>query len=517
MLMKRFVAAILFLILSAMLFSSCMLRPSDGVSESQSESESDLPVFEYGGTRLLIVSDNHYAIGKSTRVGARTGKVYKTERINSNYASTHNAYGYDSEAHIQALIDTVKKEHAREPIDAVMVLGDMTDMDFWYKYFMKEGLPSDLGDTNGDGEIDFDDIYKSDYDELYYVKTEYFDQLLDFSYENENGEVLSGSIPCFFTQGNHDHYRREWFSDLFIGSAEPTKRTAYSVNDAFTGNNYTFDGISVYWETDTDYAVYFDKGGTEDLAFFMMNSFTGSETYEEIYRDYLLYGDGKEPAQTMSGVWAYPELAEESENALSGLLSASRDYKQIYIGTHYISSVWKDKIRKNSSVKAIYVGDAHTETDMEYADIPLYIDGSFSHTFNTLYRFMYNFAAEPWGYMMLESKSDRAESYRVHAEMEYCISEQTFFRHKEGDKDVRPHADRTHKTDGVYAAMTAEEFVKALFEETVAVMGENSPGTLDTRDGKTYYSVEYARYKLLGKNAQSGKEYDGKYVFTVER
>jgi len=65
--------------------------------------------------------------------------------------------------------------------------------------------------------------------------------------------------------------------------------------------------------------------------------------------------------------------------------------------------------------------------------------------------------------------------------------------------------------------MTTEKFVRSLFEETLAVMGDNAPGTLFERDGRLYYSVGYARYKLLGRNVQRGKQYDAIYAFTVER
>jgi len=65
--------------------------------------------------------------------------------------------------------------------------------------------------------------------------------------------------------------------------------------------------------------------------------------------------------------------------------------------------------------------------------------------------------------------------------------------------------------------MTTEKFVRSLFEETLAVMGDNAPGTLFERDGRLYYSGGYARYKLLGRNVQRGKQYDAIYAFTVER
>lgn len=504
----------IFLLLSVLLSLYACTPDRDG--EGSSSEDGGVEVVEYGGSRIMIVSDNHYAIDRATRVGPRTGKTYKTSRINS-YGTQHNNYGYSSETHIQALIDTIKAEHARKPIDAVMVLGDMTDMDFWYKFFVEHGIPSDLGDTNGDGDVDIEDLYKSDYDELYYVKTEYFDQLLDFTYEDASGETQNGSVPCFFTLGNHDFYHNEWFYDLFVENAMPSQKVPYVVTDEVSGKTYSFDGISVRWEGDADYAVYFDKNGAEDLAFFMMNTFTGTEVYTEIFKAYLA-GEGEKPAQTMSGVWAYEELAAISEDAFRSLLHASRDYKQIYIGAHYVTgNLWKDRLSASSTVKAIYVGDAHTETDNVYAGVPYYIDGCFVHSFNTLYDFKYNFAAEPWSYMMLETKTDKAQSYRVHAEMEYCISEGLFFRHKKGDSEVRSHADSAHGTDGYYAEMTIEEFATAVFEETLATLGTSAPGILEEHDGKLYYKVDYARYILKGKNKNAGIDYDGKYVFPVER
>ena len=412
------------------------------------------------GLRILIVSDEHYAIDKTKRVGPLTGDVYETKSVNS-YKSQHNVYGYGSEERLQLLIDTIKEEHKKGKIDAVMVLGDMTDMDFWYKTISKN--PSAyLTDTNYDGNVDINDIYKSGYDEMYYVKTEYYDQLQSF--DSDGDGVVDSSIPVFFTIGNHDLYRHDWFLEVFGHGAEVGEEVSVA------------DNISVYFVTETDYAVLFKDKGEIKTAFLMMNTYGSYDEFVE-----SLSTDA--PHTTIKGSQAFERTRDISNDAMAELLDYVSDAKQIYIGAHYASGLWQEQLSGQTNVKAIYVGDSHAERDSQYQGIPWYIDGGFYLTFGTHYNFSFNFVAEPWSYMMLETGRDVSRSYRVRPAIEYNMKDRLcpYFGQDRGKKAT----DTAFGTDGVYAAMSNQEYSNALFAYAVQKMTEQNgfaPGSFYIRD-----------------------------------
>ncbi len=412
------------------------------------------------GLRILIVSDEHYAIDKTKRVGPLTGDVYQTAIVNS-YQSQHNVYGYGSEERLQLLIDTIKEEHKKGKIDAVMVLGDMTDMDFWYKTIAKN--PSAyLTDTNGDGRVDIDDIYKSGYDEMYYVKTEYYDQLESF--DSDGDGVVDSSIPVFFTIGNHDLYRHDWFFEVFGHGAEIGEEVSVS------------DNVSVYFVTETDYAVLFKEAGEIKTAFLMMNTFGSYDEFVE-----SLSTDA--PHTTLKGSQAFARTRDISNDAMAELLDYVSDAKQVYIGAHYATGLWQEQLSGHTNVKAIYVGDSHAERDSQYQGIPWYIDGGFYLTFGTHYNFSFNFVAEPWSYMMLETGRDVSRSYRVRPAVEYDMKNRLcpYFGQDRGKKAT----DTAFGTDGIYAGMSNQAYSNALFAYTVEMMAAQNgfaPGSFYIRD-----------------------------------
>ena len=385
--------------------------------------------FEYrtvDGVRLLIVSDEHYAIGKTTRVGPLTGKTYKTGSTNSNSKAEtdeigqHNNYGYDSEQHIQAMIDAIKKEYAKQPFDAVMYLGDMTDMDYWYKRIYKNPTAF-LSDTNGDGTVDFEDFYKSDYDEIYYVKTEYYNQLLSFDSDGD-GEN-DASLPFFMTLGNHDVYKDEWFFDLTKPTADYEIGTTVEVAD----------GISVCYVSEVDYAVMFEKNGEKDTAFFMVASHRTAGIPLERY----LSGD----AENLAQISADATLLAEMKESVAALLEVSKDYRQVFIGCHMLGDAhFMEFIEADPRIRAIYMGDSHVEATTAIGSTGVYNvnDGCFVHSFGTQYGFSYNFAAEPWAYLMLETHGSVSEVYRVNPDATYEISMDRFFRYD--DESIRATA-----------------------------------------------------------------------------
>ena len=360
--------------------------------------------FEYRtekGLRILVLSDEHYALDKTTRVGKLTGKTYTTAYTNSGYAGNsvsgqHNNYGVDSDTHLQAMIDAIKAEHKKQPIDAVMYLGDMTDMDYWYKRI--KNSPATYGMTS------IDDLYKSDYDELYYVKTEYYDQLKAYD------------IPFFMTLGNHDVYKDEWFFDL-------TKPTAdYEIGDVVE----VAEGISVCYVSLTDYVVLFEKNGEKDTAFGMVASHKTAGAPLQKY----LSGE----ATTIQHIGTDASLLQEMKDGVREMLTVSADYKQVFFGCHMLGdSYFSEFFAADSRIRAIFMGDSHVEKDYVIGASGVYNvnDGSFAHTFAKQFGFEYNFAAEPWAYVMLETYGTVSETYHVNPAWEYDISEARFFRYND--------------------------------------------------------------------------------------
>lgn len=422
------------------------------------------------GVRILVISDQHYATGATTRTGVLTGNTYTTTIVNSySKGGQHNNYGYDSESHIQAMIDAIKDEYKRGKIDAVMMLGDMTDMDFWYSR-VKADPTAYLTDTNGDGTVDFNDFYKSAYDELYYTKTEYYDQLKNFTY-TVDGVEKTASVPVFFTLGNHDVYNEEWFFDLYRPDENVTIGTEYALNDK----------VSVYYASYSDYVVLFkNDSGEKDVAFMLPAQFKMWDGYTS----------GQLKVVTLTG------KEEESKENFDELLTVAKGYRQVYLGGHIMTSLYTDFIGEHPEIAGVYVGDAHTETDYTYSGLPAYIEGHFVHSFNTVYGFAYNFAAEPWGYMMIENYGNVSKTYRVHVAADYDTETDIFFRY--ADAAIRGTTDTAQgRTDGKYAGMTKEEYSRAMFAETIAAMGDFAPGELYTADdGHVHYRVTYQRYIL---------------------
>lgn len=495
--------------------------------------------FEYrteNGLRILVLSDEHYALDKTTRVGKVTGKTYTTAYTNSGYAGNsvsgqHNNYGVDSDTHLQAMIDAIIAENEKSPIDAVMYLGDMTDMDYWYKQFNNN--PSKFGVSGIDG------FYKSDYDELYYVKTEYYDQLKAYG------------IPFFMTLGNHDVYKDEWFFDLTKPSAD------YKIGDVAA----VAEGVSVCYVSMTDYVVLFEKNGEKDTAFGMIAS---HRTAGAPLEKYLSGG-----ATTIQHIGTDASLLQEMKDGVSEMLSVSKDYKQVFFGCHMLGDTYfSEFLAADGRIRALFMGDSHVERDYTIGATGVYNinDGSFAHTFGMQYGFDYNFAAEPWGYVILETHGTVSETYHVNPTWDYDISEARFFRYNDEEIRAKSYSEdasaailamlnekagtsyttlkdaraaglvTTYKNDvdaiaredfltRLYTAWTAlglidgstTDLEKAkmirhdaeslgeiaigqilhalMFAETTVKLGENAPGTIvKEADGTLLYCVEYRHY-----------------------
>ena len=504
--------------------------------------------FEYrteNGLRILVLSDEHYALDKTTRVGKVTGKTYTTAYTNSGYAGNsvsgqHNNYGVDSDTHLQAMIDAIIAENAKSPIDAVMYLGDMSDMDHWYKQFNNN--PAKFGVSG------IDDLYKSDYDEIYYVKTEYYDQLKAYG------------IPFFMTLGNHDVYKDEWFFDLTKPSAD------YKIGDVAA----VAEGVSVCYVSMTDYVVLFEKNGEKDTAFGMIAS---HRTAGAPLEKYLSGG-----ASTIQHIATDATLLQEMKNGVSEMLSVSKDYKQVFFGCHMLGdSYFSEFLATDGRIRALFMGDSHVERDYTIGATGVYNinDGSFAHTFGMQYGFDYNFAAEPWGYVILETHGTVSETYHVNPEQVYDISQAYFFRYNDEEIRAKSYSEEasaailamlnekagtsyttlkdartaglvtTYKND--VDAIAREDFLARLytawttlglidgsttdlekakmirydatsldgiaigqilhalmFAETTVKLGENAPGTIvKEADGTLLYCVEYRHYDL--KNLYRGE------------
>ena len=279
----------------------------------------------------------------------------------------------------------------------------------------------------------------------------------------------------------------------------------------------------------------FKVDGEKDTAFLMMNAYNNNDKF--------LDSQGTADAHTTIKISSsYADSLEETNRVMTELLAYVSDYRQIYIGAHYYSEpMWKDALASSQKIRAIFVGDAHTENDTTYYGNPLFIDGGFYHSFNHTYGFRFNYASEPLAYMMLETYGDTAEGYRVHPDVVYDIANKPCAYFSQSWEKT----DEFFGTTNVYSKMTHAEYALAAVAYTLSAMeekggafgyledaeGNRLKATLETStgivtvvyeesgaayDGTVYYHTEYCRYVLNGTTVESGVTKDGVYGFSAD-
>ena len=154
--------------------------------------------------RVLTIGDTHNTSGPTTEEDPRA------LQINKYLDLVPNTMGYTNEERMQKFIDDILYENYLDPLDAVLVLGDLANTDQPFKWFWKNYLNSIKGTDKDlwDGDVNaymMDEYYGGPYDAIYNFKTQYLDQLTE------------AGIPYYVIPGNHDAYTPEMWSLCFGG------------------------------------------------------------------------------------------------------------------------------------------------------------------------------------------------------------------------------------------------------------------------------------------------------------
>lgn len=153
-LFKKSVCTMLALSMVSLALTGC----GDSASTSGEASESKYT------HRVIFVSDMHYTTEETTE------ELKEIHPEANTSAAAGNAFGYTQAEKIQAILDDINAFSEKEPIEAVLVLGDLTLDDYGYRNLPENYLKK----------------FKSD-----------FIEKLDY--------------PCYATAGNHDSYpNEEW-------------------------------------------------------------------------------------------------------------------------------------------------------------------------------------------------------------------------------------------------------------------------------------------------------------------
>ncbi len=154
--LKRILCTLLF---TSFLFSfaACGRIPESSSSEKEEESSSQkqsesttkeqTPVIEKNGLRLFVVSDIHYH-----------------HKDHDNDEEKTNQYGYTASERMQMIIDDILAEHAKCPLDGVVILGDLGGNNYTIKPYVsadKTYVDSSYFASEGDDIYHLDDIYFS--------------------------------------------------------------------------------------------------------------------------------------------------------------------------------------------------------------------------------------------------------------------------------------------------------------------------------------------------------------------
>ena len=113
--------------------------------------------------RILFATDLHYHINAADS---------EEENVNQ--------YGYTGRERLSMFVENVLAEHKRAPLDACIILGDLSGNNYTVKPYVEEGR--------------IDAYYGSEHDSLYAVKTQFLDR------------IEEAGVPVYCLPGNHDVY-----------------------------------------------------------------------------------------------------------------------------------------------------------------------------------------------------------------------------------------------------------------------------------------------------------------------
>ncbi len=173
---------------------------------------------------------------------------------NLGNAACLNMNGMTADARAQHMVDCMKEKfdrmRAEDPASELFLFltGDLTSSEYNYQIFapQHQNHQTDLRyDTNGDGKVDLDDFYFTEWDPLWLFKTKYLDQLTEYG------------IYVYCIPGNHDVYETEKWNELF------------GYGNQSNGADFDDPHIIAYNEADFEYVVRVN----EDTAILLLNSY----------------------------------------------------------------------------------------------------------------------------------------------------------------------------------------------------------------------------------------------------
>ena len=307
-----------------------------------------------GDLRLIFVSDLHYNVKQGS-----SGK-------------NNNLHGLDANARAQHFVDAMLKENAVDPIDAVFFLGDLASAEDWYKYFdpahaAYKANTNVAKDYNGDGKVDLDDYYVSDYEAI---------RILN---ENYLSKLEKAGIPVYCVPGNHDTIRNEYWERIF-------------------GYKETFG------YTETEYIV---KFADQKTAVIMLNTFDEKKGSMTKSRN----NDGKSYLANTQQTLAYTPVDETLIKRFLAELKAE-GYESVYIAAHYFESKDTALVKAASEysdiIKAFIYGDVHNDSVSTIGGIPSFVDGHYSQSLieqkGSLGERLFDLERQPFSWLLLEQK-----------------------------------------------------------------------------------------------------------------
>ena len=276
-----------------------------------------------GELRLLFVSDLHYNV--------KQGSSGKNNNLN----------GMDADARAQHMVNAVLKEHANAPLDGFFLLGDLCSAEDWYKKFDPNhtayvGNTASAWDIDGDGDVDLDDYYVSDYEAIRILNENYLSQ------------IEAAGIPVYCVPGNHDTIQNEYWEKIF-GYKE---RFGY---------------------TETEYIVKFEEQKT---AVIMLNTFDEEKGAMTKSRN----NDGKNYLSNTQQTLAYTAPDWTLLKSFLDELTAE-GYETVYLAAHIFSNGESlQKAAEYPIVKAFIYGDQHIDDVSSIAGVPAFVDGHYSQS-----------------------------------------------------------------------------------------------------------------------------------------
>lgn len=387
--------------------------------------------------RILTIGDTHNTSGPTLEEDPRA------HAINKYLGLVPNTMGYTNEERMQKFIDDILYENYLDPLDAVLVLGDLANTDQPFKWFWRNYLNTIKGtaDDKWDGDVNaymMDEYYAGAYDAIYNVKTQYLDQL------------TAAGIPYYVIPGNHDAYTPEMWSECFGGAA-------YDKDGNFVQASHigaTKDEKGLY---PTNYVV-----KIKDTAFVMLDTYSALVDENDMpvagFEKYISTGDtiNYTPIQksvTKSDGSVYTTLASQyvdREAMYEALIDEANALgaKNLYVCAHIFSGYEDYKNQAATTVSDVqYVADlgdkygtlrgmlyGHNQVVSEQwvttnggKKVVYHCVEHFVDTFATSYVYengekkavSCSIAGAPWGFSCVEHNEEAGTIYRIFVEADY--------------------------------------------------------------------------------------------------